>query len=198
MYVKPLDNISILIYNIIKENKTTLNHERTVNIMAKYDAYGIKSITKLYKIGKECAEQNLNAYEVIEKLEELGYNVLEAIKIVNAGMKYGDRLTLEEKTWYRIGEPIVELYGDYYKPSYNYADDRPEEGISVITKKWMNSLKSVFFGAHDDEKIAAKGVYKIKGVQIGFGGDDEPLIYATDWAEKTSIKTFDEIMEVLQ
>ena len=35
-----------------------------------------------------------------------------------------------------------------------------------------------------------RGIYRIKGIQIGFGGDDEPVIYATDWAEKTRIRTF--------
>lgn len=166
--------------------------------MTKYDCYGIKSITKLYNFGKECAENGMSDNEMIDKLYDMGYTDLEAIKIAGAGATYGDDITIEEKTYYRIGEPIREMYGDYYKPSYNFADDRPEEGISVITESWMHSLKSVFFGAHDDEKIAAKGVYKIKGVQIAIGGDDEPLIYATDWAEKTNIKTVDEIMEAIK
>ena len=161
--------------------------------MTKYDCYGINSITKLYNFGKECAENGMSVYEMIDKLYEMGYKDTEAVKIAGAGATYGDDITIEEKTYYRIGEPIREMYGDYYKPSYNFADDRPEDGISVVTENWLHSLKSVFFGAHDDEKIAAKGVYKITGVQIAIGGDNEPLIYATDWAELTEIKTFEEL-----
>ena len=166
--------------------------------MTKYDGYGIKSITKLYNFGKVCAESGISDHEMIDKLYDMGYTDVEAVKIVSAGATYGDKIDIEEKTYYRIGEPIKEIYGDYYKPSYNFADDRPEDGISVVTESWLNSLKSVFFGAHDDCKIATKGVYKIKGVQISIGGDDEPLIYATDWAEKTNIKTFDDLMKAVK
>lgn len=165
--------------------------------MEKYDAYGIKGITKLFNLAKEFTEKNMNNHEVVCTLMEMGYTDTDAMNIVDAAMKYGDKITVEEKTWYRIGEPIKNAYGNAYKSSYNYAEDHPECGISVVTANWMHSLKSVFFGAHDDDKIKAKGVYKIKGVQIGFGGDDEPLIYATDWAEKTDITTVDELEKVV-
>ena len=165
--------------------------------MEKYDAYGIKGITKLFNLAKEFAEKNMKIHEVVYTLMEMGYNDPDAINIVDAAMKYGNKLTAEEKIWYRIGEPIINAHGNAYKASYNYAEDRPESGISVVTANWMHSLKSVFFGAHDDDTIKAKGIYKIKGVQIGFGGDDEPLIYATDWAEKTDITTVDELEKVV-
>lgn len=164
-----------------------------------YNAYGIKTITKLFELGKEFKEKNMNTSEVVDALWELGYQDVESLNIVSAGMNYGDRIdTIEERTYYRIGEPIVDSYGSFYKNSYNYAEDRPEIGISVVTENWMNSLKSVFFGAHDNEKLKAKGIYKIKGVQIGFGGDDEPLIYATDWAEKTQIHTVNGLMKAIK
>jgi hypothetical protein len=165
--------------------------------MEKYDAYGIKGITKLFNLAKEFAENNMNNHEVVYTLMEMGYNDPDAMNIVDSAMKYGDKLTVEEKIWYRIGEPITNAYGNAYKASYNYAEDRPENGISVVTADWMHSLKSVFFGAHDNDTIKTKGIYKIKGVQIGFGGDDEPLIYATDWAEKTDITTVDELEKVV-
>lgn len=161
--------------------------------MEKYDAYGIKGLTKLFNIAKEFKNKEMSTQEVVYTLMDMGYTDTDAITIVEAVMEYGDRLTVEEKIWYRIGEPIKNEYGNAYKSSYNYANDCPEIGISVVTTNWLHSLKSVFFGAHDDVKIKAKGVYQIKGVQIGFGGDDEPLIYATDWAKKTNIKTFEEL-----
>lgn len=164
-----------------------------------YNSYGIKTITKLFELGKEFKQQDMNTSEVVDALWELGYQDIKSLNIVSAGMDYGDRIDIiEERTYYRIGEPIVDSYGSFYKNSYNYAEDRPEIGISVVTENWMNSLKSVFFGAHDNEKLKAKGIYKIKGVQIGFGGDDEPLIYATDWAEKTQITTVKGLMKAIK
>lgn len=164
-----------------------------------YNGYGIKTISKLFELGKEFKQKDMNTSEVVDALWELGYQDVESLNIVSAGMNYGDRIgTIEERTYYRIGEPIVDSYGSFYKNSYNYAEDRPEIGISVVTENWMNSLKSVFFGAHDNEKLKAKGIYKIKGVQIGFGGDDEPIIYATDWAEKTKITTVNGLMKAIK
>ena len=158
--------------------------------MKKYNGYSGKTVKRLFEIGKECEQKGMTASEVVDRLAELGYTNDEAYNIALAGMKYGDRITIEEKTWYRIGEPAIDWYSDCYKNSYNYADERPEEGISVVTAEWLHSLKSVFFGAHDDDKLRSRGVYRIKGVQISFGGDDEPVIYPTSWAEKTKIRTF--------
>lgn len=158
--------------------------------MKKYNGYSGKTVKRLFELGKEYEQKGMTTSEVINCLAELGFESDEACEIAFAGMKYGDRIAIEEKNWYRIGEPAIDWYGDCYKNSYNYADERPEEGISVVTSKWLHSLKSVFFGAHDDATLKSRGVYRIKGVQIGFGGDDEPVIYATDWAERTKIRTF--------
>lgn len=157
----------------------------------KYNGYSGKTVKRLFEIGKECEQKGMTASEVVDRLAELGFTNDEAYNIAFAGMKYGDRITIiEEKNWYRIGEPAMDWYGGCYKSSYNYADGCPEEGISVVTTEWLHSLKSIFYGAHDDDKLKSRGVYRIKGVQIGFGGDDEPVIYATGWAEKTRIRTF--------
>lgn len=94
-----------------------------------------------------------------------------------------------EHTFLRIGEPQINQ-GVYYMPSWNSAEDRREIGVSVITLEWLHSLKSVLFGAHDDETLRSRGVYRITGVVIGYGGDGEPLIVPTKWAEKTRIRTY--------
>lgn len=156
----------------------------------KYNGYSEKVIRQLFEIGRACGQEEMTAYDVVDRLAEQGYASDDAYDIAIAGMKYGDRIVIEEKIWYRIGEPALDWYGNCYKSSYNYADERPEDGISVVTIEWLHSLKSVFFGAHDDNKLKNRGVYKIRGIQIGFGGDDEPVVYATDWAEKTRIRTF--------
>lgn len=158
--------------------------------MPKYNGYSEKVIKRLFEIGMDCEQEGMTAYEVVDRLAEQGFTSDDSYNIALAGMKYGDRITIKEKIWYRIGEPVLDWYGDCYKSSYNYSDERPEDGVSVVTIEWLHSLKAVFFGAHDGNKLKNRGVYKIKGVQIGFGGDDEPVIYATDWAEKTRIHTF--------
>ena len=92
--------------------------------------------------------------------------------------------------FYRIGEPRENGYGKY-KPSWNYAEDRPEDGVSVVTSAWLNSMKSVFFNT-TDENIEKRGVYKIRGFALpSSGGDGETLICPLDWAEKTRIRTRD-------
>lgn len=49
----------------------------------------------------------------------------------------------EIREYYRIGEPRCDGHGCYL-PSYNFAEDRPENGVSVVTTAWLNSFKSVF------------------------------------------------------
>ena len=101
---------------------------------------------------------------------------------------------LKEKEYYRVGEPRVRVgyNGDhdyYYDLSNNFADDRPEYGVSAISGDWLNSLKSTFYGT-DDAKLKARGIYKVKGIELPYtGGDGEPMIFPTDWAEKTRIRT---------
>lgn len=78
-------------------------------------------------------------------------------------------------------------------PSYNFAEDRPEDGVSVVTAAWLNSFKSVFFNT-TDENISKRGVYKIKGFSLpGTGGDNETMICPMDWAVKTDIKTREDL-----
>mgnify|MGYP004668670961 CR=1 FL=1 len=158
--------------------------------MTKYNAYGLKTIKKYVEMGKQAALNGTPLDVIANQLFESGVYSSEPMKFVEAGYRYGDKIEIVEREFYRIGEPAIGCYGNCYHASYNYAEDAPEEGISVVTNDWLHSMKSVFFGAHDDEKLRSRGVYKIKGVVVGFGGDDEPLIYATDWAKKTRIRTY--------
>lgn len=100
-----------------------------------------------------------------------------------------DVIDAAERVFYRIGEPTVNQ-GGYYLPSWNSAEDKREIGVSVITLEWLHSLKSVLFGAHDEDTLRTRGVYRITGVLIGYGGDGEPLIIPTQWAKKTRIRTY--------
>ncbi len=163
-----------------------------------YNSYSFESIKKLWKMAKDFSERRLTTEEEINELCEKGYTDMDAICIVTSFVTLNQFDTIEEKEYYRIGEPRIDEYGPCYLHSFNFADDKRESGVSVATTGWLNSMKSVFFGAHDNDKLRARGVYKIKGVIIGFGGDDEPLIYPTDWAEKTRIRTLAGLRKVLE
>lgn len=153
--------------------------------MEKYNQYSISKIKNLIAQGAEAA----NDYASIDDLLYSHDYTLSEFELVEIGFQNPNFVPGEVKEYYRIGEPIIDKFTGTYKPSYNFADDKPEIGVSVVTIEWLNSFKSIFFGT-SDEDIEAKGVYKIKGIELpSTGGDDETLILPIDWAVKTKIRT---------
>lgn len=152
--------------------------------MEKYNQYSYNYIKKLIAAGQAAAKKG-------STLEELAYSSDYSEKewiFTGMGFENPDFVPGEIREFYRIGEPVVDTDGTY-RNSYNFADDRRENGVSVVTTAWLNSMKSVFFNT-TDEKIAARGAYKIRGFVVpGCGGDDETLICPMGWAEKTKIRT---------
>lgn len=149
----------------------------------KYNQYSFEYIKRLIEKGQQLREKYATVNELVYSTD---YSLCE-FQFVQMGFENPD-FTPELGTFYRIGEP-VESDSGCYKSSWNFAEDRPEDGVSVATTAWLNSMKSVFFNT-TDEKIAARGVYKIRGFIVpGCGGDDEILICPMDWAEKTRIRT---------
>lgn len=147
-----------------------------------YNQYSLKRIERF--IAEGAKYKDLSMREFIDKTEEYGYGALPFLSI---GREHPD-FKPEIKTYYRIGEPRLSPDGTY-KSSYNYADDKPEEGISVVTSEWLHSMKSVFFGV-SNEDLKRRGVYKITGFELpSKGGDNEKLIIPMDWAVKTRITT---------
>lgn len=151
-----------------------------------YDSIPQETIEMLLQIGRDAAEKQQDESTLYKYYEELGPD---QIRFVEFGYHYPE-FRLEEPRWfYRIGEPAENTYTGGYTNSWNHATDFPEEGVSVVTSTWLNSTKSVLFGATDD-RIAARGIYKIKGYALpAHGGDGEPLIYPVAWAQKTKIRT---------
>lgn len=150
----------------------------------KYNEFSFEKIKKLVKEGQDA----VNKYDTLDELihsRDFGFSEWEYIAM---GFKNPEWEIGEIKTFYRIGEPRIDRGGAYIN-SYNHEAGRPENGVSVVTIEWLHSLKSVFFGT-SDEKLKARGVYKIRGFELpGCGGDDEKLIKPIDWAEKTNIVT---------
>lgn len=59
------------------------------------------------------------------------------------------------------------------RPSYNYKEQEPEHGVSVVTEEWKKTIAGVFFMG----KYGNREMVKFNGVFTGYyGGDDEPLV----------------------
>lgn len=151
----------------------------------KYNEYSFEKI-------KEFIAEGQRAFLNYRSLEELLYSAdysLREWEYIELGFKNPDWTIGEAETFYRIGEPVLDKNMGCYKSSYNYADDRPECGVSVVTSSWLHSMKSIFFGT-SDEDIQKKGVYKITGFKLPCtGGDGEIMVKPLEWAEKTRIRT---------
>lgn len=150
-----------------------------------YKEFPFTRIKELIKEGQEAAKK----YNSIEDLiYDTDYTFAEA-EYVKIGFNNPKWEIGEVKTFYRIGEPAIDEDGCSYMNSCNHVINRFEEGISVVTMKWLHSLKAIFFGT-SDEDIQMCGIYRITGFELPYrGGDDEVLIKALDWAEKTRIRT---------
>lgn len=150
--------------------------------MTKFNQYSIEQIKGYIALG--AAKRDMDRRSFLYWATDYP---LEAVQFIEIGYEHPD-FEPEIKEYYRIGCPISDR-NDCYRNSFNFAEDRYEEGISVVTEKWLHSMKSVFFGT-SDEDIKAKGVYKIKDFALPTaGGDDETLIVPMDWAIKTRIRT---------
>lgn len=152
-------------------------------------------ILTLIKKGQQLSKKYNSYIEFAYSTEYDDYSLSE-IEYINIGFDNPD-FQPKIKTFYRIGCPKRRKDGSY-APSYNFAEDRPESGISVVTEKWLHSLKSVFFGS-SDEDIQNKGVYAIEGFALPTtGGDDETLIIATGEAKKTMIRTRNGLLKAVK
>ena len=84
---------------------------------------------------------------------------------------------LVEKEWERFSLPRIDNRYNEYITSYNYRDDYAEAGISVIDENYKKTIGYIYFSS--TEKL-----YKIKGIQVGFGSDNEPVIIPTSEAKE--------------
>lgn len=158
----------------------------------KYNQYSYGTIKRLIEVGQTAKKEGKTEYD----LYDLIGSPAEA-EFVFMGFENPDYEMGQVKEFYRIGEPKDDGHGCYL-PSYNSAEEKWEIGVSVVTTAWLNSMKSVFFNT-TDEKIAERGVYKIKGFVLpNAGGDGETLICPMDWAVKTRIKTRNGLLKAVK
>lgn len=149
----------------------------------RYNAYSYKTFCRLVKEGQDAQRAGKSDDDLFREYAFMDFNV------VMIGYDNPDWIPEEPKTFYRIGEPILDELAGEYRSSFNFMDNCPEMGVSVINKDWIESMRAVFFGISSD-KLAKRGVYEIEGIRLPYkGGDGEPLIYPTNWAKKTRIQT---------
>lgn len=172
-----------------------------ISASSDYNSYSVRTIGKLFDIGRQLRKENKDIDNYYDEWEDRVSDIVRFVgpdELELVGFAYDNpSIKAEEREYYRIGEPQLNM-GGYYSKSHNFANDTPESGVSVITSKWLNSVKSIFFGAHDDDVLKSKGVYKIKGILVGYGGDDEPVIYPTDYAYRTNITTYEELEQAVK
>lgn len=117
---------------------------------------------KYYEAGKKLAKVYGDMYDAIyeERIPDY-WPILKAFQMGFDGQPW------EVKEYERLGD------GPSGGPSYNYREQMPEKGVSVITDEWLKSIAGIFFTA----KYGDRKMVKFNGVFTGFyGGDGEPLV----------------------
>ena len=87
----------------------------------KYNNWNLENIKRIYKLAKEL--HGLSAYEQYDRLPEKYAMDGDAATLMSAftdAIDHNIELDLEEKEFYRIGEPRMSSDGTY-RPSWNYA-----------------------------------------------------------------------------
>lgn len=89
--------------------------------------------------------------------------------------KWNTDFTTEEKTWKRIGEPTYDTFYEDWSCSRNFAEQKNESGVSVMDDNWGNTVSGMFIKTQAE----SRGIYEMKGIQVAWGSDGEPLIVIT-------------------
>ena len=181
------DSISENGENNINKFYTIASNSKYAKV-GEYNHFSLSAVKRLIKEGQQFRKKYESYKQFAYSNEYDQYSLLEH-QIIGFGFDNPDidANSLTVKKYLRIGEPQADNLT--YLNSYNNAEDKREDGVSVITSGWLKSLKSVFFGS-SDEKLASRGVYEIEGIDLSSrGGDDEVLIYPVSWAKKTNIKS---------
>jgi len=98
--------------------------------------------------------------------------------------RWMDDFDIEEKTWRRIGEPKYDPLREDWIASRNYRDGINELGISVMDADWEKTVSAAFIKT----SAAERGIYEMKGIQIGWGSDGEPVIVPTSVPKKVEVE----------
>lgn len=119
-----------------------------------------KEAKKYYDMGSQASKKYSDMFDA---MYEMRVDFWAAQKAFDMGF-HG--IAWEVKEYQRLGN-IPE------GPSFNYMDQSPEHGVSVITDEWKQTIHGMFFM----EKYGNRKIVTFRGVFVGhFGGDGEPLV----------------------
>ena len=138
-----------------------------------------QTILTLIERGK--ADYEAGSYDPIAIIEEYNFPWCDAAyaagKDIAAGRWIVD-FNLTEKTWERIGCPPYDYNWDTYCRSWNHRDSDWEFGLSVMDDDWKQRINYAWW----KDSIPERGLWEVKGIQIGWGSDGEPVIIPTSEA----------------
>lgn len=151
--------------------------------------YRVESIDELKtaaEIGEKYRGGEIDQITEMEILDEITYYEMSewALRVAIASASHD--ISFEIRNWYRVGEPGINYRDKCYYPSFNYAERKPESGVSVISREWLDSSASTFYDLSTDV-LRGRGIWEIPGFVIASGGDGEPLICPIDWAKRLRV-----------
>jgi len=119
----------------------------------------LRQARQLYNEGAEAAKQGLDLRRAISDLGG-SWAEMKAYEMGYQGIAW------DVREYERLGN-IPD------GPSYNYMDQRPERGVSVVTDEWRETIHGIFFIT----KNGGRKLTTFRGVHTGhYGGDGEPLV----------------------
>ena len=152
---------------------------------------------KGYAEGKDMTRSEYN-YRSVEIIED-NWGWYWSIVAYTQGIKYSDYndigFSLEEKIWYRYGDcpenpdPVFE---GQYTCSWNKMGNCQESGISVLNKEYIDSIFGAFL------YHSGRPLYAVRGIQVGWGNDGEPVIIPTAKSVKLSKKEENKILKEME
>lgn len=131
----------------------------------------------LFTLGEQCETKD-DIYDILYDLyscDSIGNAVFGGF--AKAQGKWTTDFNIEEKTWRRYGNVQYDEMTRDFVSSFNHAEQRKENGVSVIDRDWEGTVSAQFFGGD---------IFEFKGVQVSWGSDGEPLVVPTSIPKKVN------------
>lgn len=127
-------------------------------------------VRHLFKLGSQCNNKD-ELYDLLSnhhQCDSVGNAMFGGYYYAKG--KWTTDFTLEEKVWHRYGDVRYDNNSGDFCSSVNHSEQRKENGVSVMDEDWKRTVSAGFF----------KGdVYEVRGIQVAWGSDGEPLIVPT-------------------
>ncbi len=129
-----------------------------------------KTAEQIHQIGRRYAD-HISVEAAWDAAIADGYNLdwrwWEHLALFGAGYKGREYHVRRYRRW---GQPNIDESG-YIERSYNHADNTPERGVSMATREWEATYTGLMMLAAGNRPVV-----RLWGVEVGCGGDGEPVI----------------------